>query len=197
MHPWAWTPAVVGKCECARTSGSPIQPAFRTRWVTGLLRDTPWCPTSFSAPSMIQDEDRGHRDLGRPQKMRPSAVGAPGLSSAGPERCSPASGVLAKPRCPDAASDVPLAPRDAASPASTASRPADRDDREPPLPMRRDREDYSRSRKIVNVSGTPFFERVPPHTTCLCAAELQHFFETNYRYPLSFIVLINNTYACF
>jgi hypothetical protein len=33
------------------------------------------------------------------------------------------------------------APRDAASPASTASRPADRDDREPPLSVRRDEAD--------------------------------------------------------
>jgi hypothetical protein len=61
-----------------------------------------------------------------------------------------ASGVLALRLCPDPASDIPLAPRDAASPASTASRPADRDDREPPLVVGRDGEDYSRSRKIVN-----------------------------------------------
>ena len=102
---------------------------------------------------MIQALDRGHRDLGRTLEMRSPAVRCAGSVVSGERRRRRASGILAPRLCPDPASDIPLAPRDAASPASTASRPADRDDREPPLSVRRDREDYSRTRKEVNAKA--------------------------------------------
>jgi hypothetical protein len=120
--PLGLTPAVVGNSECVRTFGRPS----KRRSARGVFRFASASPSERSDhPYLAQGEGPGEQKRpDRTPRMRSSVVRFRGSFHLKESRLFCPSGILTteEPSCPQA--DVTQAPRDAASPASTASCPA-------------------------------------------------------------------------